>query len=51
MSDLPVPRFMFHLGSKERMVVTSDSENFSLDSGGYNPPTLMSNNHVEKGIF
>lgn len=42
--------FMFQLGSKEWVGVTSNSENLSLESGGYNSLTLVSNNHVEKGI-
>lgn len=51
MSNLLMTMFMFQLGSKEMVVVTSNSENLSLDSEDYNSLPLMSNNHVEKGIF
>lgn len=50
MSNSLITMFMFQLGSKEWVGVTSNSENLSLESGGYNSLTLVSNNHVEKGI-
>lgn len=50
MSDSFITMIMFQLGSKEWVGVTSDSEKLSLESGGYNSLSLMSSNHVEKGI-
>lgn len=51
MSDLLIIMFMFQLGSRERMGVTSNSENLSLDAGGYNSLPPISSHHVEKGVF
>lgn len=51
MSNLLITAFMFQLGGRERVEVTSNSENLSLDSGGYHSLPLTSNRHVEKGIF
>lgn len=49
MSDSLITLFMFQC-SKEWVGFTSDSEKLSLESGGYNSLSLMSSNHVEKGI-
>lgn len=49
MSDSLITLFMFQR-SKEWVGITSDSEKLSLESGGYNSLSLMSSNHVEKGI-
>lgn len=49
MSDSLITLFMFQR-SKEWVGVTSESEKLSLENGSYSSLSLMSSNHVEKGI-